>query len=180
MPQEVPVEFDQRRMTELAIEAMRRSGPEQRPDGSVETAARGELRDGIHAEFILAGGSGSLAEEKGGANDFQNSGAPMKVDRAVARPAMARQAAPRRLAPGIGPSVGPWWPDEVAMSARTGRWMRKSTWARGRSTLCQWTQFRPLAVSSAPFRYFRSPASRICPGAYRICRRSGLERAHSK
>lgn len=68
MPKKVLTDFDPRRMMELAIEAMRRSVPEQRPDGSpsplvgavivrpdgsVETAARGELRDGNHAEFIL-------------------------------------------------------------------------------------------------------------------------------
>lgn len=55
-------------MMEKAIEVMHRSVPEHRPDGSpspsvgavivrpdgsVETAARGELRDGNHAEFIL-------------------------------------------------------------------------------------------------------------------------------
>lgn len=59
---------DPRRMMELAIEVMRRSVAEGRPDGSpspsvgavivlpdgsVKTAARGELRDGNHAEFIL-------------------------------------------------------------------------------------------------------------------------------
>ena len=60
--------FSPRRMMEKAIEVMRQSVPEQRPDGSpspavgavlvrpdgsVETAARGELREGNHAEFIL-------------------------------------------------------------------------------------------------------------------------------
>lgn len=60
--------FNAREMMEKAIEVMRRSVPEHRPDGSpspsvgavivrpdgsVETAARGELRDGNHAEFIL-------------------------------------------------------------------------------------------------------------------------------
>lgn len=55
-------------MMELAIEVMRGSVHEHRPegslcpsvgavlvrpDGSVETGARGELRDGNHAEFIL-------------------------------------------------------------------------------------------------------------------------------
>ena len=59
---------DPRLMMERAVEVMRRSVPEQRsdgspspkvgtvlvrPDGSVETAARGELREGDHAEFIL-------------------------------------------------------------------------------------------------------------------------------
>jgi len=68
MPKKSPSAFDPRRMMELAIEVMRRSVPEHRPDGSpspsvgavilrpdgsVETAARGELRDGNHAEFIL-------------------------------------------------------------------------------------------------------------------------------
>ena len=62
------IAFDPRRMMELAVEVMRRSVPEHRldgspspsvgavivrPDGLVETAARGELRDGNHAEFIL-------------------------------------------------------------------------------------------------------------------------------
>jgi ATP-dependent DNA helicase RecG len=57
-----------RRMMEKAIEVMRRSIPEHRPDGTpspavgvvlvrpagkIETAARGELRDGDHAEFTL-------------------------------------------------------------------------------------------------------------------------------
>lgn len=60
--------FDARKMMELAIEVMKQSVPEPRPDGSpspsvgavlvrpdgsTETAARGELRDGNHAEFIL-------------------------------------------------------------------------------------------------------------------------------
>lgn len=60
--------LEPRRMMELAIEVMRQSVPEPRPDGSpspsvgavlvradgsVETAARGELRNGNHAEFIL-------------------------------------------------------------------------------------------------------------------------------
>jgi ATP-dependent DNA helicase RecG len=68
MPKKSPAALDPRRMMELAIEVMRRSVPEHRPDGSpspsvgavivrpdgsVETAARGELRDGNHAEFIL-------------------------------------------------------------------------------------------------------------------------------
>ncbi|MFQ5472726.1 MAG: ATP-binding protein [Dehalococcoidia bacterium] len=59
---------DARRMMERAIEVMRQSVPEHRaddspspkvgavlvrPDGSVETASRGELREGNHAEFIL-------------------------------------------------------------------------------------------------------------------------------
>lgn len=60
--------FDPRQMMEKAIEVMRQSVPEHRsdgspspmvgavlvrPDGSIETAARGELREGNHAEFIL-------------------------------------------------------------------------------------------------------------------------------
>lgn len=60
--------LDPRRMMEMAIEVMRQSVPEDRPDGSpspsvgavlvrpdgsTETAARGELREGNHAEFIL-------------------------------------------------------------------------------------------------------------------------------
>jgi len=60
--------FDPRRMMEKAVEVMRQSVPERRadgspspkvgavlvrPDGSVVTAARGELREGNHAEFIL-------------------------------------------------------------------------------------------------------------------------------
>lgn len=60
--------FDPRRMMEKAIEVMRQSVPEPRadgspspkvgavlvrPDGSIETAARGELRNGNHAEFVL-------------------------------------------------------------------------------------------------------------------------------
>lgn len=68
MPRESPPALDPRRMMELAIEVMLRSVPEHRPDGSpsplvgavlvrpdgsTETAARGELRDGNHAEFIL-------------------------------------------------------------------------------------------------------------------------------
>lgn len=59
---------DPRKMMERAIEVMRLSVPEHRgdgspspsvgavlvrPDGSIETAARGELRDGNHAEFVL-------------------------------------------------------------------------------------------------------------------------------
>lgn len=57
-----------RKLMELAVEVMRQSVPENRPDGSpspsvgavllrpggtIETAARGELRGGNHAEFIL-------------------------------------------------------------------------------------------------------------------------------
>ena len=60
--------LDPRRMMEKAIDVMRQSVPEHRPDaspspavgavlvrpdGSIETAARGELREGNHAEFIL-------------------------------------------------------------------------------------------------------------------------------
>lgn len=65
---ERPSPLDPRRMMEKAIDLMRRSVPEHRPDGSpspavravlvrpdgsIETAARGELREGNHAEFIL-------------------------------------------------------------------------------------------------------------------------------
>ena len=61
-------EFDARRLMELAVEAMRQSVPEPRtdgkvdpkvgavlykPDGTTETACRGELRHGDHAEFTL-------------------------------------------------------------------------------------------------------------------------------
>lgn len=60
--------IDSRSMMEKAIEVMRQSAPEHRPDGSpspsvgavlvrpdgsIVTAARGELRNGNHAEFIL-------------------------------------------------------------------------------------------------------------------------------
>jgi len=60
--------FDPRKMMEKSVEVMRQSVPEHRPDGSpspsvgavlvrpdgsIETSARGELRDGNHAEFIL-------------------------------------------------------------------------------------------------------------------------------
>jgi ATP-dependent DNA helicase RecG len=60
--------IDSRSMMKKAIEVMRQSVPEHRPDGSpspsvgavlvrpngsIVTAARGELRDGNHAEFIL-------------------------------------------------------------------------------------------------------------------------------
>ena len=68
MPKKSPSVFDPRTMMEKSVEVMRQSVPEHRPDGSpspfvgavlvrpdgsVETAARGELRDGNHAEFIL-------------------------------------------------------------------------------------------------------------------------------
>ncbi|MFY9609639.1 MAG: ATP-binding protein [Blastocatellia bacterium] len=68
MAKKHPSPFDPRRMMEKAVEVMRQSVPEHRadgspspsvgsvlvrPDGSMETAARGELRDGNHAEFIL-------------------------------------------------------------------------------------------------------------------------------
>lgn len=68
MPKKSTSGFDPRAMMEKAVEVMRRSVPEHRPDGSpsplvgavivrpdgsFETAARGELRDGNHAEFIL-------------------------------------------------------------------------------------------------------------------------------
>ncbi len=60
--------FEPRKMMELAVEVMQRSVAERRgdgktsplvgavlvlPDGSVETAFRGELREGDHAEFTL-------------------------------------------------------------------------------------------------------------------------------
>lgn len=60
--------FEPRKMMEKAIEIMQSSVPEKRtdgkptplvgavlvrPDGSIETAARGELREGNHAEFTL-------------------------------------------------------------------------------------------------------------------------------
>ncbi len=60
--------FDPRRMMEKAVEVMRDSVPERRhdgspspkvgavlvrPDGSIITAARGELREGNHAEYLL-------------------------------------------------------------------------------------------------------------------------------
>lgn len=63
-----PAAFDPRQMMELAVKVMRDSVAEERPDsspspkvgavlvrpdGTVVTAARGELRDGNHAEFIL-------------------------------------------------------------------------------------------------------------------------------
>ena len=66
--------FDPRKMMEKAIEVMRQSVQEFRadgtpsplvgavlirPDGSIETAARGELREGNHAEFITKGIRGS-------------------------------------------------------------------------------------------------------------------------
>ncbi len=62
------VNLNPRKLMELAVEIMRQSVPENRPDGSpsplvgtvllrpggtIETAARGELRGGNHAEFIL-------------------------------------------------------------------------------------------------------------------------------
>ena len=68
MAKERPSPLSPRRMMEKAIDVMRQSVPEHRPDGSpspavgavlvrpdgsIETAARGELRDGNHAEFIL-------------------------------------------------------------------------------------------------------------------------------
>ena len=61
-------EFDPRKMMELAIDVMSQSVTEHRPDGSpiprvgavivrpdgsTETAARGELREGNHAEYTL-------------------------------------------------------------------------------------------------------------------------------
>jgi ATP-dependent DNA helicase RecG len=60
--------YDPRALMKKAVEVMRQSVPEQRPDGSpspsvgavlvrpdgsFETAARGELREGNHAEYIL-------------------------------------------------------------------------------------------------------------------------------
>ena len=60
--------FDPRKLMELAVDVMKRSIAERRgdgkasplvgavlwkPDGSVETASRGELRDGDHAEYTL-------------------------------------------------------------------------------------------------------------------------------
>jgi len=63
-----PSRFEPRKMMERAIEVMRTSVAEDRsdgkpnphvgavlvrPDGSIETAARGELREGNHAEFTL-------------------------------------------------------------------------------------------------------------------------------
>ncbi len=66
MPKRSPSAFDPRAMMEKAVEVMRLSLPEHRPDGSpsplvgavivrpegsVETAARGELRAGNHFEW---------------------------------------------------------------------------------------------------------------------------------
>jgi ATP-dependent DNA helicase RecG len=66
--QTVKMKFDSRKLMELAVEVMRQSVPEPRkdgklsplvgavifkPDGTVETACRGELRYGDHAEFTL-------------------------------------------------------------------------------------------------------------------------------
>jgi ATP-dependent DNA helicase RecG len=60
--------FDPRRLMEMAVEVMRRSVAERRtdgkaspqvgavlwkPDGTIETTSRGELRDGDHAEYAL-------------------------------------------------------------------------------------------------------------------------------
>ena len=68
MTEDKTAPFDPRRMMEMAVEAMHRSVPERRadgspspkvgaalvrPDGSVVTAARGELREGNHAEYTL-------------------------------------------------------------------------------------------------------------------------------
>ncbi len=68
MPTKTNIKVTPRKMMELAIEVMRKSIPENRPDGSpsplvgavlvrpdgsIETASRGELREGNHAEFIL-------------------------------------------------------------------------------------------------------------------------------
>jgi len=61
-------EFDPRKLMEKTVEAMRRSMTERRtdgksnpmvgallwkPDGTIQTACRGELRDGDHAEFTI-------------------------------------------------------------------------------------------------------------------------------
>ena len=61
-------QYEPRELMELAIEVMRQSLPEPRPDGkaspkvgavlvkpdgTVETACRGELRHGDHAEFTI-------------------------------------------------------------------------------------------------------------------------------
>ncbi|MEW5825249.1 MAG: ATP-binding protein [Candidatus Bipolaricaulota bacterium] len=63
-----PAELDPRKLMELAVDVMRQSIAEPRadakasprvgavlwkPDGTVETACRGELRDGDHAEYTL-------------------------------------------------------------------------------------------------------------------------------
>lgn len=68
MVEKRPKPSDPRRTMELAVEVMRQSVPERRPDGtpspkvgavlvrpdgSTITAARGELREGNHAEYIL-------------------------------------------------------------------------------------------------------------------------------
>ena len=60
--------FDARKMMELAVSIMKESVPEPRvdgkasprvgavlvfPDGRIDSASRGELRDGDHAEFTL-------------------------------------------------------------------------------------------------------------------------------
>src|SRR3990167_4743310 len=66
--QKMETKFDPRKLMEMAIKTMRRTVSEPRkdgkasplvgavllkPDGSVETACRGELRHGDHAEFTL-------------------------------------------------------------------------------------------------------------------------------
>lgn len=53
------------------------------------------------------------------------------ADRAVARAAMAQAAVSRCLMPGIGPSLGPAWPERVVISEAARRGMLESAGGRG-------------------------------------------------
>ena len=144
--------FNAREMMELAVSVMNESVPEPRadgkasplvgavlvqPDGTVDSASRGELRDGDHAEFTLlepygkephqeADRSRTLEEARGRTGHALRGGEAMRsrlpvetareVDRATFRATMARFRWEMSASMGIGPRSGPRWPDSGGRS----------------------------------------------------------------
>jgi ATP-dependent DNA helicase RecG len=103
--------FDSRKLIDLAIEVMRQSVSEPRndgeaspkvgavlmkPDGTVETACRGELRHGDHAEF-------TLLERKNRGNKLDGSTLMARWPLKLCFPELSRQVSRQKGAiPGSG------------------------------------------------------------------------------